>query len=63
MRKEMMDQDKSRYSRLVRFLHWSGALVMVCTYALAELRGYVPRGTPARALMMQWHMLLGLLLL
>jgi len=36
---------------------------MVLTYAFAELRGYVPRGTPVRAQMMQWHMFLGLLLL
>ncbi len=53
----------TRYSRLVRLLHWTSFLAIAAAYALVELRGYVPRGTPERAAMMQWHMALGLLVL
>lgn len=53
----------TRYSRLVRVLHWTSFLAIATAYALAELRGFVPRGTPERAAMMQWHMALGLLVL
>lgn len=51
------------YSRLVRVLHWTSFVAIAVAYALVELRGYVPRGTPERAAMMQWHMALGLLAL
>ncbi|HJU40116.1 MAG TPA: cytochrome b [Tahibacter sp.] len=58
-----MNATTTRYSRLVRALHWTSVVAIATAYALVELRGYVPRGTPERAAMMQWHMALGLLVL
>ena len=51
----------TRYSRLVRVLHWGTLLLMIAVYATAELRGFAP-DRPARMAVMQWHMALGLLI-
>lgn len=51
----------TRYSRLVRVLHWSTLLLMIAVYATAELRGFAP-DRPARIAVMQWHMAIGLLI-
>ncbi len=51
----------TRYSAAVRGLHWFGFLLIVVVYALAELRGFAPRGSAARSGMMAGHIGLGVL--
>ncbi|WP_426663953.1 cytochrome b [Rhodanobacter aciditrophus] len=44
-------------------LHWLTLGLLVAVYALIELRGIFPRGSAGRAAMMQWHFMLGLVVL
>jgi len=57
----MNDIPAARYSLLVRVLHWGTLLLLIAVYATAELRGFAP-DRPARTVVMQWHMAMGLLI-
>ncbi len=57
----MNDICASRYSLLLRMLHWGTLLLLIAVYATAELRGFAP-DRPARTVVMQWHMAMGLLI-
>jgi len=50
----------ARYSSALIALHWLTLLLLIAVYALMELRGIYPRGSAARAGMMNWHYMLGL---
>jgi len=58
-----MQPPATRYLLPLRVLHWGTVVLIVTVYLLAELRGYIPREGGQRALAMQWHMFLGLLVL
>ena len=49
-----------RYLPGLRRLHWLMAVLVVLVYVAIEQRGMFPRGTPARAAMVQAHFWLGL---
>lgn len=53
----------TRYSGPLIALHWLTLLLLAVVYVLVELRGIFPRGSDGRAAMMQWHFMLGLLVL
>lgn len=53
----------TRYALPLRVLHWLTVALVVIVYLIAEFRGYLPREGGQRALAMQWHMFLGLLIL
>ena len=50
------------YDGLAMALHWLTALLVVGLFALAEIWGFVPRGTPLRHAMQSLHISLGLTL-
>jgi cytochrome b561 len=52
----------TRYDGLAMALHWITALLVVTLFALAEIWGLVPRGTPLRHGMQSLHISLGLTL-
>lgn len=51
----------SRYDRPTILLHWLTALLVVGLFALAEIWGALPRGTPTRKLLQSLHVSFGLL--
>ncbi|HKB58877.1 MAG TPA: cytochrome b [Gallionellaceae bacterium] len=53
----------SRYGTLSRGLHWLTLLVFVGVYACMELHGEFAKGSDARAALLTWHFMLGLLVL
>lgn len=53
----------SRYSRRARWFHWLAFGFVALAYALINLVDGFPRGSDARALTMQSHMLAGLVVL
>jgi cytochrome b561 len=53
----------TRYALPLRVLHWATVALIVTVYLLAEFRGLLPREGGQRALAMQWHMFLGLIVL
>jgi cytochrome b561 len=55
--------DNDRYGSGLIALHWLTLWLLVAVYALIELRGIFPRGSAGRAAMMQWHFMLGLVVL
>ena len=50
----------ARYGSLSIALHWSMLVLLAATYACIELRGQFVRGSGARALIVQFHFMLGL---
>jgi cytochrome b561 len=55
----MMD---SRHDTVTMALHWATALLVVTLFALAEIWGFLPHGTPLRRGMQAVHISLGMLL-
>jgi len=51
-----------RYDRGTVALHWITALLVVTLFALAEIWGFLPHGTPLRRGMQSVHISLGMLL-
>ncbi|MDR2220032.1 MAG: cytochrome b [Methylobacillus sp.] len=49
------------YGSLTIGMHWLMLLLMAAVYALIELRGIFPKGTPEYDAMKQWHFMLGML--
>ncbi len=49
-----------RYGALPIALHWFMLLLLAAVYALMELRGMFPKGSPERDVMKHWHYMLGL---
>ncbi|MBD8612491.1 cytochrome b [Pseudomonas rhizosphaerae] len=49
-----------RYGSLSIALHWSMLVLLAATYACIELRGQFLRGSGGRALIVQFHFMLGL---
>jgi len=52
---------RSRYSAGLRRIHWLTALLVAAAYVFIEQRGLFPRGSDAKALMLQSHYRAGLL--
>ena len=50
------------YDGLAIALHWITALLVVTLFALAEIWGFLPRGTPLRHGMQSLHISLGVML-
>lgn len=50
----------SRYSPRLRRLHWLMALLIVAAYVLIEQRGFFPRGSDGRVVMVQGHFWVGI---
>jgi cytochrome b561 len=50
------------YDGLAMALHWITAVLVVSLFALAEIWGFLPRGTPLRHAMQSLHVSLGLTL-
>ena len=57
-----MTDSKMRYDPNTLALHWATALLVVTLFGLAELWGFLPRGTPLRHNLQGLHISLGLLL-
>lgn len=57
------DSTKTRYSRRARWLHWAMALLIVLAYALILSRTQFDRGSQWRALVVQSHFWIGILIL
>ena len=53
---------RQRYDRVTIALHWTTALLVVVLFALAEIWGFLPRGTPLRRNFQALHISLGILL-
>jgi cytochrome b561 len=53
----------SRFAPGLRALHWTMAALVAAACALAEFRGWFPRGTPVRSAMMPLHFWAGLVVL
>jgi len=53
---------RPRYDRVTIALHWTTALLVVVLFALAEIWGFLPRGTPLRRNFQALHISLGILL-
>lgn len=51
---------ESRYRPSQRWIHWLVAGLVAAAYALAEFRGWFPRGTPIRSAMMPLHFWAGI---
>lgn len=51
---------EARYGHLSIALHWLMVLLLAATYGCIELRGQFAKGTDARALIVQFHFMLGL---
>lgn len=49
------------YDRPTIFFHWATVLLVVGLFALAEIWGFLPRGTPIRRLLQWLHISFGLL--
>jgi cytochrome b561 len=54
--------DRVRYDGLEMSLHWATALLVVINYVLAQVWGYLQRGTPLRHSLQSLHVSFGLLL-
>jgi cytochrome b561 len=52
-----------RYDRLAKFFHWAVFLLVAAAYAAIELKGFFPKGAPARSLAMSVHEWAGMLVL
>jgi len=50
----------TRYARLSIFMHWLMLVLFVCVYACIELKGFMPRGSDARSLLLGLHGMFGL---
>jgi len=50
----------ARYAASQRAMHWIVVAFVASAYALAELRGWFPRGTPIRSAMMPLHFWAGI---
>ena len=50
--------DENNYGRLSICLHWLAAILIVAVYAMIELRGLWPKGTPIRDGMKSLHFML-----
>lgn len=50
----------AHYDRVTIILHWLTALLVLGLFALAEVWGFLPRGTPARRLLQSLHISFGL---
>ncbi|HTD27816.1 MAG TPA: cytochrome b/b6 domain-containing protein, partial [Xanthomonadaceae bacterium] len=57
------DAPIERYTRAARWLHWLTFAFVALAYLLINLRGLAARGSDARTLVMQGHMLTGLIVL
>ncbi|KGM31738.1 cytochrome b [Inquilinus limosus] len=57
-----IDQPAGRYDRTTILLHWLTALFVILLFALAEIWGFLPRGTPVRKGAQALHISCGLLL-
>jgi len=55
-------EPRQRYDRVTIALHWTTALLVVVLFALAEIWGFLPRGTPLRRNFQALHISLGILL-
>jgi len=53
----------SRYSSRARWFHWLSFAFVLLAYVLINVREFAPRGSDARALIMQSHILAGLVVL
>ena len=51
----------AHYDRITIAFHWLTALLVVGLFALAEIWGFLPRGTPTRRLLQHLHISFGLL--
>ncbi|WP_062536401.1 cytochrome b [Mizugakiibacter sediminis] len=51
---------RPRYAVPVRWLHWLGFILVALAYLFIELKGYVPKGTPLREALKQYHFWAGL---
>lgn len=49
-----------RYAGLSIAMHWLMLVLIAGTYAAIELKGNFPKGSDTRALLSQWHFMLGL---
>ncbi|MGH8817739.1 MAG: cytochrome b [Achromobacter pestifer] len=52
--------DRARYDRVTITFHWLTVLLVVGLFALAEIWGFLPRGTPTRRLLQSLHISFGL---
>jgi cytochrome b561 len=59
----MTEPNPARYSRAMRIFHWLTVLLIAGAYLTINARGYLERGTPERTLVMQLHVLFGLVVL
>lgn len=53
----------ARYSRTSRWLHWSMASLVILAYLLINGRGWFPKGSALKALFIQGHFWVGLVVL
>ncbi|MEP7186534.1 MAG: cytochrome b [Rhodanobacter sp.] len=58
-----LNKPKDRYHALSITAHWLTLVLLIAVYALIELRGIYPKGTPAHDAMKTWHFMLGLTVL
>ncbi|MGF6231232.1 cytochrome b561 [Inquilinus ginsengisoli] len=56
------DQSAGRYDRVTILLHWLTAALVILMFALAEIWGFLPRGTALRKGAQSLHISCGLLL-
>ncbi len=59
----MSSQPMARYSRPARWFHWLTFAFVALAYLLINLRDIPPRGSDARSLIMQGHIVAGLVVL
>lgn len=52
--------DTARYDSTTIVLHWLTAVLVLGLFALAEIWGFLPRGTPTRRLLQSLHISFGL---
>ncbi|MEI9986240.1 MAG: cytochrome b [Aliidongia sp.] len=57
-----LTEPRPRYDRVTIALHWLTAVLVIVLFALAEIWGYLPRGTPLRRGFQALHISLGILL-
>ncbi|WLH37819.1 cytochrome b [Pseudomonas sp. FP2196] len=53
------DNAASRYGKLSITMHWLMLVLFVGVYACVEIKGYMPKGSEARGLLMGFHGLFG----
>lgn len=58
-----MPKRRSRYVGSLRLIHWLMAVLVLLAYVLIEQRGWFPRGSGGRRMMMQGHFWVGLSIL